>query len=176
MYAGHVGFALGAYSFRRTLPLWLLIVAAQAPDWLDAGYCIANVGRGPYGLFTHGVIAIAAAAITFAVITYAVSRDPLGALIVAAVVISHYGLDYFTGHKPTWAGGPVVGLNLYTRPIADVIIESITVLGGWLLYRHSLPRAVRDDGMVYGILFSLIALQAVAGIVYALNMTGHVKC
>lgn len=176
MYAGHVGFALGAYSFRRTLPLWLIIVAAQVPDWLDAGYCIAGVERGPYGLFTHGVIAVAAAAVVFAAITYAMSRDRLGAVIVAGVVISHYVLDYFTGHKPTWAGGPIVGLNLYARPVADVMIESITVLAGWLLYRHSLPRAVRDDGMVYAILFSLIALQALAAVAFALNMTGHVKC
>ena len=37
MYAGHLGFALGAYSFRRTIPLWLILIAAQLPDWLDAG-------------------------------------------------------------------------------------------------------------------------------------------
>ncbi len=176
MYAGHIGFALGAYSFRRTLPLWLVIVAAQIPDWLDAGYCIASMERGPYGLFTHGVVVVALAAVAFATLTYAISRDVLGALIVALVVVSHYGLDYLTGHKPTWAGGPIIGLNLYARPLADVVIESITVLAGWLLYRRSLPTAVRDDGVVYAILFSLIAFQAAAGVAFALNLTGHVKC
>lgn len=176
MYAGHVGFALGAYSFRRTLPLWLVIVAAQVPDWLDAGMCIADMERGPYGLYTHGLIPVAAAAIAFAIITFAISRDPLGALLVAAVVISHYGLDCLTGLKPTWAGGPVVGLDLYAKPMADLIIESATIVAGWLLYRHSLPKVVRNDGMVYAVLFSLIALQVITGVAFFLNATGHVKC
>lgn len=176
MYAGHVGFALGAYSFRRTLPLWLIIIAAQVPDWMDAGLCIADMDRGPYGLYTHGLIPVASAAVAFAVISWIISRDTRGALLIAAVVISHYGLDYLTGQKPTWAGGPIVGLDLYGRPVADLIIESATILVGWLMYRQRLPKPVRNDGMVYAILFSLIALQIITGLAFVLNATGHIKC
>lgn len=176
MYAGHIGFALGAYSFRRSLPLWLILVAAQVPDWLDAGMCVADVERGQFGLFSHGLIPVVAAAIAFAILTFAISRDPLGALLVAAVVLSHYGLDYLTGQKPTWAGGPIVGLDLYARPFIDLALESATILAGWLLYRRTLLRAVRNDGMVYAILFSLIALQVIAGVAFILNVSGHVKC
>lgn len=176
MYAGHVGFALGAYSFRRTLPLWLVIVAAQVPDWLDAGMCIADMERGPYGLYTHGLVPVAAAAIAFGIIAFAISRDVRGALLVTAVVMSHYALDYLTGQKPTWAGGPIIGLDLYARPVADLIMESATILLGWLMYRQTLPRPVRNDGMVYAILFSLIALQVITGLAFVLNATGHIKC
>jgi membrane-bound metal-dependent hydrolase YbcI (DUF457 family) len=176
VYAGHVGFGLGAYSFRKTLPLWLVLVAAQIPDWLDAGFCVADADRGPFGLYTHGFLPIAIAAGLAVVFTYAITRDLTGALIVALVVASHWGLDYFTGIKPTWAGGPVVGMDLYARPLVDVAIEAATILVGWLLYRRALPASVRNHGWTYATLFALCALQVIAGAAFALNVGGHTKC
>lgn len=176
MYAGHLGFALGAYSFRRTVPLWLVLIAAQFPDWLDAGMCMASMDRGPYGLYTHGIVAVALAAVGFGVVTWILVRDVTSALIVAGVVVSHYGLDYFTGLKPTWSGGPIIGLDLYARPAADLVLETITVAAGWLLYRRTFPRSVRNDGMVYATLFALIVLQIIAGVFLALSLGGHIKC
>lgn len=176
MYAGHIGFGLGAYSFRKTLPLWLLLVAAQVPDWLDAGFCVADIDRGANGLYTHGFIPVAAAAVVAAIFTYALTRDAAGALIVALVVASHWGLDYFTGIKPTWPGGPIVGMNLYARPAVDVAFESATILAGWLLYRRTLPEAVRNHGWTYATLFALCALQVLAGAAFALSLGGHPKC
>lgn len=176
MYAGHLGFALGAYSYRRTIPLWLILIAAQLPDWLDAGMCVADVNRGYYGLYTHGFVAVGLGAVAFGVLAWLLARDVAGALIVAGVVVSHYALDYVTGLKPTWSGGPIVGLDLYARPAADLAVETAVVVAGWLLYRRTLPRAVRNDGMVYATLFALIALQLVAGVVLALSLGGHLKC
>jgi membrane-bound metal-dependent hydrolase YbcI (DUF457 family) len=176
MYAGHVGFGLGAYSFRKTIPLWLILIAAQIPDWLDAGYCIANVARGPSGLYSHGFIPVGAAAVVCAVLAYALTRDVASALIVALVVGSHWGLDYFTGIKPTWPGGPIVGMGLYARPLADFVLESVTIIAGWLLYRRTLPRQARNTTWTYAILFSLCALQVLAGAAFALNLGGHTKC
>lgn len=176
MYAGHIGLALGAYSFRRTIPLWLILIAAQLPDWLDAGMCMADIDRGPFGLYTHGFIAVALGAVAFGVLAWLLARDLAGALIVAGVVVSHYLLDYFTGFKPTWSGGPIVGLDLYARPMADLTLETITVVVGWLLYRRTLPSSVRNDGMVYATLFALIALQVVAGVTLALSLGNHMKC
>lgn len=176
MYAGHVGFALGAYSFRRTLPLWLIVIAAQIPDWLDAGMCIADVDRGPYGLYTHGLVAVGLAAVVFIALTYVLTSDAAGSLLVGFVVVSHYGLDYFTGLKPTWAGGPIIGLHLYDYPAADIALESITILIGWLLYRRAIPGSVRNDGMTYALLFALLALQLLAGLAFSFSVGGHMKC
>ncbi len=176
MYAGHIGLGLGAYSFRKTLPLWLVLVAAQVPDWLDAGYCIADMGRGPYGLYSHGFIPIGAAAIVFGSAAYIVTRDIGAALIVMLVVASHWALDYLTGIKPTWPGGPVVGMNLYTRPLIDFTLEAAVILVGWLLYRRTLPRSVRDHGWTYATLFALCALQVLAGVAFALRVGGNTKC
>lgn len=176
MYAGHVGFGLGAYSLRKTLPLWLLLVAAQIPDWLDAGYCLANTSRGPYGIYTHGFVPIGAAAVILALVAYAITRDVTGAVIVALVVASHWPLDYLTGIKPTWPGGPIMGMNLYARPLVDFVLESATILAGWLLYRRTLPRSVRNHGWTYATLFALCTLQIIAGAAFALSIGGHAKC
>jgi hypothetical protein len=176
VYAGHIGFALGAYSLRKTLPLWLLLIAAQIPDWLDAGLCVADASRGEYGQYTHGLIPVGIAAIAFALLAYGMTRDITGALIVAVVVASHWGLDYFTGIKPTWPGGPIVGMNLYARPLVDVTLESATILVGWLLYRRTLPEPACDHGWTYTMLFSLCTLQVLVSAAFALSLGGNAKC
>jgi len=176
VYAGHVGFGLGAYSFRKTVPLWLLLIAAEIPDWLDAGYCLADVHRGPAGLHTHGFVPVAGAAVLAALFTYLLIQDAKGALLVALVVASHWGLDYLTGIKPTWPGGPAVGMNLYARPVIDLLLECATILVGWLLYRRTLPQSVRNNVWTYASLFALCALQVLAGAAFALRIGGHPKC
>ncbi|MEO7216562.1 MAG: hypothetical protein ABI026_00015 [Gemmatimonadaceae bacterium] len=173
---GHIGFGLGAYSFRKTLPLWLVLVAAQIPDWLDAGFCVAGVGRGPFGLYTHGFVPIAIAAVAAGALTFAMTRDATGVLVVVIVVASHWFLDYFTGMKPTWPGGPVLGMSLYAHPAVDMLVETATILVGWLLYRRTLPASVRNNRWTYATLFALCALQVAGSIAFALNMGGHAKC
>lgn len=176
MYAGHVGVALGARSLRRAVPLWLLVAAAQLPDWLDAGMCVENMNRGPYGLFTHGVAAVAAAAVAVAVVYALAASDWRGGGVVAAVTLSHYPLDYLTGRKPTFANGPIIGLNLYSRPAVDLLLEGVVITAGWWIYRRSLPQEPRSGASANALLFSLLGLQIAADIALALNATGHVKC
>lgn len=176
MYVGHLGFALGTYSIRRTIPLWLLLVAAQLPDWFDAGFCLANHDRGPWGLYTHGIYTVGGAAIILAVVYALSARDVLGGLVLAITVASHYGLDYLTGSKPTWPGGPIIGLQLYNKPMVDFVLEGLTILIGWMLYRRTQPQHTRNAPMVYVMLFGLLALQIVAGLMFFLNLGGQMKC
>ena len=138
--------------------------------------CLADVDRGPFGLYSHGVYVVGAMALVLAVVYVIATRDVIGCVIVALMVASHYGLDYFTGIKPTWPGGPLIGLSLYDRPVADLVLEGVTILIGWLLYRRTFPRALRNDKRVYAVLFSLFAFQIAAGVVFFLKMGGQVKC
>jgi hypothetical protein len=55
------------------------------------------------------------------------------------VVVSHVLLDYLTGIKPTWPGGPTIGLELYRYPILDLAAETAVIVFGWMVYRSSLP-------------------------------------
>ncbi len=106
----------------------------------------------------------------------AITRDGIGACVVAVTIASHYGLDYFTGIKPTWPGGPAIGLDLYERPAIDLMLEGFVILAGWLLYRRTLPRHARNDALVYVVLFSLLAFQVIAGIAFFLNAGRPMKC
>jgi len=173
MYAGHVGFALGASSLRRRVPLLLLLIAAELPDWLDVGVCSLDMDRGPFGLYTHGLPVIGALALTLAFVYVATKRDYFGAFVVALTVASHYGLDFLTGIKPTWLGGPVVGLELYNRPFVEVTLEVITIVVGWWLYRRTFPEERRSTWPMYAILISLLVLQAVGRRRFILMLEGR---
>jgi len=175
MYTGHVGIALGAHGWKKTIPLWLLILASQLPDWADAGFCLADI-RTPFpGTYSHSLPAIAILALGAALVYGAIERDPAGMLLVAAIVVSHAVADYFTGIKPTWPGGPIIGLELYRRPVVDFVLESLVVFAGWTIYRRSLRVDERKKEPVFTLLFVLIVIQIGADIILT-TAKGLKKC
>jgi hypothetical protein len=135
-----------------------------------------NAERGPYGLYTHGIYVVSACALGLAVLYVIVTRDGIGAFIVAVTTASHYALDYLTGTKPTWPGGPIIGLGIYDHPWLDVLLEGATILIGWLLYRRTLPREQRNSGTIYAVLCTLLAFQIAAGVAFFLKAGGQLKC
>lgn len=175
MYAGHVGLALGTHGFRRTVPLGLLIIASQLPDWTDAGFCLAGIRPSVPGLYSHSLPAIAILAAIAAIVTYSVQRDAKGMVLVAAIVVTHVLVDYLTGIKPTWPGGPTIGLLLYRNPSVDFLLEAVFVMVGWLIYRRSLPQNRRSSWPAFGILGALLALQLAADIFMSVS-PGLKKC
>ena len=175
MLAGHVGVAIGALGIRRTVPLWLLIIASQLPDWTDAILCSSGVRSAIPGMFSHSVGAVALMAVVAGIVAFAVSRDAAGSLLVAAVVIAHLLGDFLTGLKPTWPGGPLIGLELYKQPAYDFVVEAAIITAGWFLYRRSLEPAVRYSSRTRQLLFMLIAVQALADIALTLS-PGMRKC
>jgi hypothetical protein len=158
MYIGHVGAALGAKRVRRSIGLVVLLVATYTPDWVDAGLCLAGLNN-PVGMLSHSIPAIA----LFAVLGFAAyatgTRDWRGALVVAAVILSHMFLDWITGYKPTWPGGPMIGLQLYDHPIADFVAEGVVIVIGALLYARTLPPRKRPWIDVSVMLGALLLLQ-----------------
>ena len=158
MYIGHVGAALGAKRVRRSIGLVVLLVATYTPDWVDAGLCLAGLNN-PVGMLSHSIPAIA----LFTILGFAAyatgTRDWRAALVVAAVILSHMFLDWITGYKPTWPGGPMIGLRLYGHPVADFIVEGLLIVIGALLYARTLPPRQRPWIDVSIMLGSLLALQ-----------------
>jgi hypothetical protein len=143
---------------------------------MDAGVCSLGMDRGPAGLYTHGLATIGALAITLAVVYAITSGDALGGFVVCVTVVSHYVLDLVTGIKPTWAGGPIIGLGLYNRVLPEVGLEVATILIGWLLYRRMARSEERAPWTVYAVLLSLIAFQAIGAAAFYLNLGGQTKC
>src|SRR4030081_3748783 len=59
--------------------------------------------------------------------------------VISAGVLSPIFLDGITGYKPTWPGGPMIGLKLYDHPVADFVAEAVVIAIGALLYARTLP-------------------------------------
>jgi hypothetical protein len=138
VYIGHVGVALAAKRVRPSIGLLVLLVATYAPDWVDAGLCVAGV-YNPEGVFSHSIPVVAVLALLGFTIHGISSRDWTAAAVVAAVIVSHMLLDWITGYKPTWPGGTMIGLRLYSRPIVDFAIEGVLIVAGAVLYGRTLP-------------------------------------
>ena len=164
MYAGHVGVALGAHGIRKAIPLRFLIIASQLPDWTDAAFCIANVRPSTPGFLSHSIPAVSVLALLAALAYVTIMRDPAGMLVVAIVVLSHWMGDYLTGLKPTWPGGPMVGLMLYRRPLIDFILEAAAITVGWVLYRASVTPERRSSEPIFTMLGALLVIQAGADV------------
>jgi hypothetical protein len=64
-----------------------------------------------------------------------------------------------TGYKPTWPGGPMIGLRLYSHPVADFLVEGVVIVIGALLYGSTLPPRRRPWVDVSIMLGALLALQ-----------------
>jgi len=158
MVIGHVGAALGAKRARRSIGLLVLLIATYTPDWVDTGLCLAGT-YNRQGMLSHSIPSVALLAlIGFAAYGF-VTKDWTAAAIVAAVVVSHMLLDWITGYKPSWPGGPMIGLNLYDHPLADFFAEGIVIAIGAWLYAKTLPPRKRPWIDVSVMLGALLGLQ-----------------
>ncbi|MDQ6717099.1 MAG: metal-dependent hydrolase [Gemmatimonadota bacterium] len=133
MYVGHLGAALGGKRLAPSVALATLVFATYLPDWVDASLCLTGRYHDAQ-MYSHSIPAMIVLAI-FAGATQLRNAKRSAALVVAAVVISHVLLDYLTGIKPTWPGGPLIGLGMYRFPIADFALEAAVIVAGWLMYR-----------------------------------------
>jgi hypothetical protein len=136
MRLGHAGIALAAKTYAPRVPLWLLIGAGYGPDGVE----ITFRGLGHYNTeLSHSLISVGVCATLLAGLYAAVRRDVAGARLLWLTYALHWPADFVTGHKPTWPGGPIVGLDLY-RYFTLVWVVDLAVFGaGWLIYRRSAP-------------------------------------
>lgn len=175
MYGGHVGIALAGKGLRPAIPLWVLLLATQLPDWTDAAVCAAGISSPPSGILSHSLPAIAVLGGALALLYYGVARDAAGAGLVGLTVLSHAIADYATGLKPTWPGGPVIGLELYRQPAIDFVLEAFVIAIGWVLYRRSLAESRRRSSPLVLMLIALLLLQFAASVSFAM-FPGIRKC
>jgi hypothetical protein len=82
---------------------------------------------------------VAALAGALVLVAYQLTGDGSVAALTGVLTLSHVVADYVTGVKPTWPGGPMIGLDLYSLPLVDLIVEAAVLVVGWQVYRRSLP-------------------------------------
>jgi hypothetical protein len=170
VYVGHVGAALAAKRLRRSIGLALLVVATYAPDWVDAGLCLAGKSN-PIEMLSHSFPAVGFLALVAWAAYGIVARDWKGGGVLAAVVVTHMLLDWTTGNKPTWPGGPMIGLELYAHPIADFVAEAVVIGIGGVLYARTLSPRKRPWVDVSMMLGALLLIQLAIDIAHSMLKT-----
>ena len=156
MFAGHAALAVFAKGKRPRVPLALFLAVAFAPDWIE--WIFAAFGHRNRE-FSHSLVSVGIGATLVALVYGAARRDWNGALALWLTYASHWPADFITARKPTWPGGPTIGLAMYSRPVADALIESALVGVCWFLYRRSLPEASRTRAGSPLIPLGLVILQ-----------------
>ena len=163
MFIGHTAIALAAKRARPSVPLGVLIAATYGPDVIEVTLlALWRWARFQAAFGSHSIPSVALGAAVVASAYWMWRRDVAGSALLAATYVSHWGADLFTGTaKPTWGGGPTLGLSLYDHPVLDFVVESALLLAAWLLFwpardRRRRPRAAHLAGPVALMLVQLV--------------------
>jgi hypothetical protein len=158
MFIGHFAVALAAKRAAPGISLGTLILGAQLADLVWPTLVLLGIEsfairpgitavtpfdfiRYPY---SHSLFGMAAWGAALALGYFAVRRKPGAALLLFAVVLSHWLLD-FVSHRPdlplTLTGAERFGLGLWHSRVATLAVEGLLFAGGvWLYARATRPR------------------------------------
>jgi len=149
VFLGHFATAYAAKRLAPRASLGTLFAAAQLPDVLWpllvlAGVEHATIAPGDTAFtpmrfdsypVSHSLLTVAAWGAAFAAVHFWRKRRPLDAVVLAALAVSHWVLD-FVSHRPDmplWPGGPRLGLGLWNSVPWTVAVELAMLAAGlWL--------------------------------------------
>jgi len=172
MFIGHFGVAIAAKKIAPCTSLATLVFAAEFldliwPIFLLAGFEHVRVSPGitkvqPLDFydypFSHSLTMVLCWAAAVALIYYLVRHNARGASVLAALVTSHWLLD-FISHRPDmplWPGGPKVGLGLWNSWTASISVELLIFAGAIWLYSRSTRAKDRVGGWAFWSLMALL--------------------
>src|SRR5215831_18337196 len=182
MFIGHFAAGFAAKRVAPRVSLGLLFLAAQLADvlwpiFVAIGLESVRIAPGTTAVtpldfvsypYSHSLAALSIYAIVFGTVCWWLLGDLTASVVVAALVISHWVLD-FVSHRPDmpiYPGGPRYGLSLWNSLPATVLVEIAMFAGGvWLYAKTTRARdAIGRWSFVGLVLFLLIA--------YAGNLAG----
>lgn len=150
MFIGH--FALG-FAAKKVAPKQSLALLILAPIWLDVVWPVLvalgverfHIAPGDtaftpfafdYYPWSHSLLMSIVWGLLLGGLVLRSTGDRTGAGVVAALVVSHWVLDFVThrADMPLWPGGPKCGLGLWNQVPATLIIESLMFVAGVAVY------------------------------------------
>ena len=181
MFVGHYSASLVAKRIAPELPLWALLLAAQAVDVAWAVFILTGVehvrivpghtATNPLDLYhmpyTHSLPAALLWSIGAALLTYAWARPAQpapGAWRVAAVpgavVFSHWCLDLVVHvpDLPLWDDHYKVGLGLWNHVVASTLLELALLIGAALWLRADRATWRRAGGRGLGVFVAVLVV------------------
>ncbi|HWO17725.1 MAG TPA: hypothetical protein VNO30_03080 [Kofleriaceae bacterium] len=158
MFLGHFAVGLAARPLAPRVPLPVLLLAPLVMDvaWpvlvavgverarIEPGHLAASPLVLEHMPYSHSLVAGLGWALATALIYGALARDRRGAIVVAALVLSHWLLDWIT-HEPDMPlvpGGGRYGLGLWRSLPGTLVTELVMFAAGAWLY----TRATRATG------------------------------
>jgi membrane-bound metal-dependent hydrolase YbcI (DUF457 family) len=159
VFIGHFAVAFAAKRAAPRASLGTLVLAAQFLDLLWPIFLLFGVERVEirpgdtrftplhfeHYPISHSLATTLAWAAFFAAIYFWITRYRRGALVVAAVVLSHWLLDWVT-HRPDlplYPGGPLAGLGLWNNVVATMVVESLMFVVALAIYLRTTRAADR---------------------------------
>lgn len=158
MFIGHFALAFASKRAAPSAPLGWLVAACQLPDlvWpllLLAGIERARVAPGNTAFtpllfehypWSHSLVLVVLWGLVVAVVYRGRGGERRGALVLAALVCSHWVLDWVT-HRPDLPLAPGtatrLGLGLWNSVPATLVVEGALFAAGlWLYSRVTVPR------------------------------------
>ena len=153
MFIGHLALGFAAKPAVPNISLAVLFVAVQLADMLwpifvAAGIEHVRIDPGNTAVtpldfvnypYSHSLVFLLIWGIAFGVLYRLVARDRNAWLILAALVVSHWVLDFMT-HRPDmpiYPGGAKYGLGLWNSKLATMAIELPMFAGGLWLYMRT---------------------------------------
>ena len=151
MFLGHYAVALGAKPLAPKASLGSLLAAAAFldlvwPVFVLAGLEVVRVDPAATKFtpldfvsypYSHSLLTSVGWGLLFGGIYMLVRRDARGAVVLAALVVSHWILDLIV-HRPdlplTLGDGAKYGLGLWNEPVATAIVELTMLAAGLWLY------------------------------------------
>jgi len=183
MFIGHYALGFAAKRVEPSLSLPVLLAAPQVLDLLWPVFVLAGVERVEIApgdtAFTplhfvsypwsHSLVMAIVWGVALAAVVRARGASMRGAAIVAALVVSHWVLD-FASHRadmPLWPGaGPLLGLGLWRSVPATLAVEIAMYAAGVALY-SSATRSKDRTGT-----WAFVGLVAFLFVVYVGNALG----
>ena len=162
MIIGHMGVALAARVHERTVPFSVLLAASFAPDLLRLALLGGGVGRADANLYSHALPWSLVLVVVSWATSWLVWRKASSAMVMALLVASHIALDFVSGRKELWQGGPS-GLNLGDLQQYEFALEGAILCLGWILLRRAEPRRWFARRRVLAIVLGLEAMYLAWG-------------
>ena len=173
MFVGHFAAALAAKTVAPRTSLGTLTFAAQWIDLLWPTLLLAGVERvriepgatasNPLVFehypWSHSLLAVVVWGIAIGGFHFTARRDLRAALVIGALVVSHWLLDtvVHVPDLPVVPGGPVVGAGLWNHAGAALMLEFVLLAVGAIVYLRS---TVARDGIGRWGLAAFIAFLA----------------
>jgi membrane-bound metal-dependent hydrolase YbcI (DUF457 family) len=157
MFIGHYGAALASSRAAPRVSLGILIAACQLPDLIWPIFLLTGVERArivqgensflnlvfEHYPWTHSLAMVLVWAVIAAILYRLWRRDDRGAVVVGALVLSHWVLDWIVHvpDLPLYPGSATYGLGVWrSAPLTLAIEIPLFALGLWLYASHTRGR------------------------------------